>query len=181
MCVVSSRVVWRGGGEEFLLKQFYFFASADRLTGVCATLFRIISLSKSIVVPQEEEYANRLIQEFKSGLLPLTDGTTLRTFLSKLLNCDPMRISKKFVGGNCIGKQASKEKIVRGVNKKENTNTCRRGGTIQRSSTKYFLIRSLSHRCNFLFVCFILFCFLMLGVNIKKEIQGVMCRCFAAY
>lgn len=55
--------------------------------------------------PEEEAYANRLIQEFKAGLLPLTDGTTLRTFLSKLLNCDPMRISKKFVGGNCIGKQ----------------------------------------------------------------------------
>ena len=53
---------------------------------------------------EEEMYANRLIQEFKSGLLPLTDGTTLRTFLSKLLNCDPMRISKKFVGHNCIGK-----------------------------------------------------------------------------
>ncbi|GKY90712.1 hypothetical protein MPSEU_000044600 [Mayamaea pseudoterrestris] len=55
--------------------------------------------------PEEEAYANRLIHEFKSGLLPLTDGTTLRTFLSKLLNCDPMRISKKFVGSNCIGKQ----------------------------------------------------------------------------
>ena len=54
---------------------------------------------------EEEAYANRLIQEFKSGLLPLTDGTTLRTFLSKLLNCDPMRISKKFVGQKCIGKQ----------------------------------------------------------------------------
>lgn len=54
---------------------------------------------------EEEAYASRLIQEFKAGLLPLTDGTTLRTFLSKLLNCDPMRISKKFVGSNCIGKQ----------------------------------------------------------------------------
>jgi hypothetical protein len=53
---------------------------------------------------EEENYANRLISEFKLGLLPLTDGTTLRTFLSKLLNCDPMRISKKFVGGKCIGK-----------------------------------------------------------------------------
>ncbi len=53
---------------------------------------------------EEEHYANRLIYEFKMGLLPLTDGTTLRTFLSKLLNCDPMRISKKFVGQNCIGK-----------------------------------------------------------------------------
>jgi hypothetical protein len=55
--------------------------------------------------PEEEAYAARLITEFKAGLLPLTDGTTLRTFLSKLLNCDPMRISKKFVGSNCIGKQ----------------------------------------------------------------------------
>ncbi|CAN0423772.1 unnamed protein product, partial [Ectocarpus fasciculatus] len=55
--------------------------------------------------PEEEKYANRLIQEFKAGLLPLTDGTTLRTFLSIMLNCDPMRISKKFVGSNCIGKQ----------------------------------------------------------------------------
>eukprot|EP00804_Cyclotella_cryptica_P019299 CCRYP_006202-RB/>CCRYP_006202-RB protein AED:0.07 eAED:0.07 QI:240/1/1/1/1/1/4/100/794 len=54
---------------------------------------------------EEEAYASKLINEFKSGLLPLTDGTTLRNFLSKLLNCDPMRISKKFVGNNCIGKQ----------------------------------------------------------------------------
>jgi hypothetical protein len=53
---------------------------------------------------EEEQFALRLIEEFRAGLLPLTDGTTLRTFLSKLLNCDPMRISKKFVGDNCIGK-----------------------------------------------------------------------------
>ncbi|CAJ1953556.1 unnamed protein product [Cylindrotheca closterium] len=61
---------------------------------------------------EEEAYANRLIQEFKAGLLPLTDGTTLRTFLSKLLNCDPMRISKKFVGGNCIGKQVFRRRTA---------------------------------------------------------------------
>lgn len=62
--------------------------------------------------PEEEAYANRLIMEFKSGLLPLTDGTTLRTFLSKLLNCDPMRISKKFVGNNCIGKQVFRRRTA---------------------------------------------------------------------
>jgi len=61
---------------------------------------------------EEESYANRLIIEFKAGLLPLTDGTTLRTFLSKLLNCDPMRISKKFVGSNCIGKQVFRRRTV---------------------------------------------------------------------
>eukprot|EP01031_Cornospumella_fuschlensis_P034954 gene34954-42330_t len=63
------------------------------------------SLRRGKWTTEEEAYANRLIYEFKLGLLPLTDGTTLRTFLSKLLNCDPMRISKKFVGQNCIGKQ----------------------------------------------------------------------------
>lgn len=40
-------------------------------------------------------------------------GTTLRTFLSKLLNCDPMRISKKFVGSNCIGKQVFRRRQVK--------------------------------------------------------------------
>ena len=63
-----------------------------------------IGLRRGKWTTEEEYYANRLIYEFKLGLLPLTDGTTLRTFLSKLLNCDPMRISKKFVGQNCIGK-----------------------------------------------------------------------------
>ncbi|KAL7473503.1 hypothetical protein ACHAXS_013939 [Conticribra weissflogii] len=61
---------------------------------------------------EEEAYANRLISEFKAGLLPLTDGTTLRNFLSKLLNCDPMRISKKFVGNNCIGKQVFRRRAA---------------------------------------------------------------------
>ena len=61
---------------------------------------------------EEEAYATRLINEFKSGLLPLTDGTTLRAFLSKLLNCDPMRISKKFVGINCIGKQVFRRRVA---------------------------------------------------------------------
>ena len=55
--------------------------------------------------PEEEVYAEKLIQEFKSGLLPLPAGTSLRTYLATLLNCDPMRISKKFEGPNCIGKQ----------------------------------------------------------------------------
>ncbi|RLN91978.1 hypothetical protein BBJ28_00022608 [Nothophytophthora sp. Chile5] len=53
---------------------------------------------------EESAYCDRLIEEFKKGNLPLAEGTTLRTFLSKLLNCDPMRISKKYTGDQCIGK-----------------------------------------------------------------------------
>jgi hypothetical protein len=59
---------------------------------------------------EEGDYAERLIHEFKEGRLPLSEGTTLRTFLSKVLNCDPMRISKKFVGANSIGKQIFRRK-----------------------------------------------------------------------
>ena len=35
----------------------------------------------------------------------MPDGTTLRTHLSSILNCDPMRITKKFTGDSCIGKR----------------------------------------------------------------------------
>jgi len=38
-------------------------------------------------------------------MLPIKAGTTLRSHLSEKLHCDPMRITKKFAGAACIGKQ----------------------------------------------------------------------------
>lgn len=38
-------------------------------------------------------------------MLPIKAGTTLRSYLSEKLHCDPMRITKKFAGAACIGKQ----------------------------------------------------------------------------
>lgn len=52
--------------------------------------------------PEEEEYSSRIIAEFKNGTLPLTDGTTLRTFLSKLLNCDPVSSTERGNVINCV-------------------------------------------------------------------------------
>ena len=53
---------------------------------------------------EEEKYANELIHEFETGtLVDCLDGCTLRAYLSKKLNCAPMRISKKFAGKS-IGK-----------------------------------------------------------------------------
>mmetsp|Transcript_22668 Transcript_22668/g.50841 ORF Transcript_22668/g.50841 Transcript_22668/m.50841 type:complete len:171 (+) Transcript_22668:134-646(+) len=53
---------------------------------------------------EEETFANRLIEGFEGGtLLDCDDGSTLRSYLAKRLNCAPMRISKKFAG-LCIGK-----------------------------------------------------------------------------
>jgi hypothetical protein len=54
---------------------------------------------------EEEKYASRIIHYFSLGMLPIKAGTTLRSHLSEKLNCDPMRITKKFAGASCIGKQ----------------------------------------------------------------------------
>ena len=55
---------------------------------------------------EEETFAARLIADFDAGLLPaLENGATLRAFLSRKLNCSAMRISKKFAGDKCLGKQ----------------------------------------------------------------------------
>lgn len=54
---------------------------------------------------EEEEFTTRIIQFFNSGLLELPEGTTLRSYLAEKLNCDPMRITKKFSGASCLGKR----------------------------------------------------------------------------
>ena len=54
---------------------------------------------------EEETYVARVIQDFNTGYLNAPPGTTLRSYLSDKLNCDPMRITKKFTGDACIGKR----------------------------------------------------------------------------
>lgn len=54
---------------------------------------------------EEEEYTSRVIQHFSAGLLTLPDGATLRSYLAEKLNCDPMRITKKFTGACCLGRR----------------------------------------------------------------------------
>lgn len=52
----------------------------------------------------EDNLANQLVTDFENGSLDdCEDGTTLRSYLARKLNCQPMRISKKFAG-RCIGK-----------------------------------------------------------------------------
>ena len=64
------------------------------------------SFRKGRWTPTEEAYTLRLMAEFKNGRLPppIPEGTTLRQFLAQALNCDPLRISKKFAGAAQIGK-----------------------------------------------------------------------------
>lgn len=62
-------------------------------------------LRKGKWTAEEEEYTEQVIRDFNDGLLNVPAGTTLRTYLSEKLNCDPMRITKKFAGSSCIGKR----------------------------------------------------------------------------
>ena len=38
--------------------------------------------------------------------LPIASGTSLRAFLSEALNCDPMRVSKKYFGDARLSRQS---------------------------------------------------------------------------
>lgn len=64
-----------------------------------------VPLRKGKWTPEEEAFTTCIINDFTKGFLPLAPGTTLRSYLSEKLNCDPMRITKKFAGASCIGKQ----------------------------------------------------------------------------
>ena len=46
---------------------------------------------------EEEDFTQMIVETFKEGVLPLADGTTLRTYVSGQLHCAPMRITKKCV------------------------------------------------------------------------------------
>ena len=49
---------------------------------------------------EEQNYLDRIVDDFEKGLLPISRGTSLRLLLSKVLNCDPMRLTKKCARNN---------------------------------------------------------------------------------
>jgi hypothetical protein len=69
------------------------------------TLPKKLSLRRGKWTVEEEAYVARVIHDFNCGFLYAPAGTTLRSYLSEKLQCDPMRITKKFTGDACIGKR----------------------------------------------------------------------------
>lgn len=63
-------------------------------------------LRKGKWTAEEEDYTSRIIYYFNSGLINLPEGSTLRSYLAYKLNCDPMRITKKYAGAACLGRRA---------------------------------------------------------------------------
>lgn len=56
---------------------------------------------------EEERFTIKIIHAFLDGILPIEHGTTLRSFLAKQLNCDPMRITKKLSSSILAGIRVS--------------------------------------------------------------------------
>ncbi|KAE9024347.1 hypothetical protein PR002_g11470 [Phytophthora rubi] len=52
----------------------------------------------------EHKYADMMMKQFQVGALPLADGLHLRVFMANMLQCDPLRVTKKYTG-QAIGKQ----------------------------------------------------------------------------
>uniref|UniRef100_K3WLL1 Uncharacterized protein n=1 Tax=Globisporangium ultimum (strain ATCC 200006 / CBS 805.95 / DAOM BR144) TaxID=431595 RepID=K3WLL1_GLOUD len=63
--------------------------------------------------PEEEEYLRKLVELFCLGVLDdVEQKSSMRAWLSKMLNCCPMRISKKQMNGEkFIGKAKFKKNI----------------------------------------------------------------------
>jgi hypothetical protein len=77
----------------------------DSQKAVSPKMKQVTALRRGKWTVEEEAYVARVIQDFNSGYLDAPAGTTLRTYLSEKLKCDPMRITKKFTGDACIGKR----------------------------------------------------------------------------
>jgi len=69
------------------------------------TILNSTPLRRGKWTPEEESYAIAVIRDFNNGCLDCAAGTSLRNYLSAELNCDPMRLSKKFTGDASIGKK----------------------------------------------------------------------------
>ena len=78
--------------------------TSNGILGDLPPIFQNRKLRSGKWLPEEEEYADALIQLFEQGhLTDCENGTTLRAYLSGKLHCAPMRISKKYAGTG-IGK-----------------------------------------------------------------------------
>lgn len=101
---ILRQVPLKGRGTKLLHKQSKQVTGATKGKAIPPIANTDGALRRGKWSTEEENYANELIRGFRSGAVVIKDGTTLRNFLAEVLRCDPMRISKKFVGTQCIGK-----------------------------------------------------------------------------
>lgn len=83
-----------------------------------------LPLRKGKWVAEEEDYTNKIIESFNHGTLLIPENEkgmtpTLRSYLSAKLHCDPMRITKKYTGAQCLGKRVYHQADMNSVSTEE--------------------------------------------------------------
>lgn len=96
----DSRRRWCVGGRELLD-----LCADPWLANLEPCVFPAPDATPLLAQNEEEALTSRIIHYFSLGVLQLPEGTTLRAYLAQKLACDPMRITKKFTGSNCLGKR----------------------------------------------------------------------------
>ena len=101
--------------RQFMLEEFPREQEEDENDIISASLLGTVSVPTALRnrhdlrsgkwTKEEEAFAFTVIQQFQAGTLNIPETATLRQCLSVALNCDAMRISKKFAGPYSIGKQ----------------------------------------------------------------------------
>eukprot|EP00557_Chaetoceros_sp_GSL56_P013280 CAMPEP_0176476774 /NCGR_PEP_ID=MMETSP0200_2-20121128/241_1 /TAXON_ID=947934 /ORGANISM="Chaetoceros sp., Strain GSL56" /LENGTH=718 /DNA_ID=CAMNT_0017872485 /DNA_START=560 /DNA_END=2716 /DNA_ORIENTATION=- len=92
-------------GFEYNTSLSYPYAYRRHLPDTTPSIFQNTPLRRGKWTVEEETYANAIIETFEKGTLQgCENGCTLRSYLSRKLHCQPMRISKKYAGKS-IGKQ----------------------------------------------------------------------------
>ena len=93
----------RGGDHAFIMKAHG--NSGMTYKPKVAKSMNYLCFRKGLWGKVESAYLNQLFTAFDEGMLDIPINYPLRIFLSQCLGCDPMRISKKFVGDKQVGKQ----------------------------------------------------------------------------
>lgn len=107
--VISKTTGLRKGKWTVRTRHIYHHSMHVHISHTIMQLISRVFYSYSLInQAEEEEFATRFIHYFSSGLLCLPEGKTLRASLAEKLQCDPMRITKKYGGASCLGNKISK-------------------------------------------------------------------------
>ena len=113
-------------------------ASASRSYLHTPDVFRHRKFRSGKWIPEEEKYAELVIEEFEKGRITgCENGCTLRSYLSQKLHCAPMRISKKFAGKG-IGKMVYVSKMNVAQTKEQEVAHQKLRDKVQRAQEKFY-------------------------------------------
>ena len=96
---------------------------------------------------EEEDFVEAILSLFEDGAFPLVNGTPVRFILARLLNCTPMRLSKKFQK-NPLGKQTYKASTEDPIEFNTRTDKMRHFSSLESTFRTRIALRRRYDSCN---------------------------------